>query len=129
MSDPIKVDSHVHVYRTQYDGLIDRVTCSGPFFEYGHQDDVSITWLAGTENELIDGMVNSGMDHAVILNLYIARRHRRNFIAQIPETVKASQRDQMIKAFDARQPHEFMEHNRWACRVARKHKSPRHSST
>jgi predicted TIM-barrel fold metal-dependent hydrolase len=116
MADPIKVDTHVHIYRTQHDGLRDRLGIE--VWEYGHQNNVDITWIAGTENELVDSMKSSGMDHAVLLSLYVSRRYRANYIADLPTRLSERDRKRLIDAFDVRQPTEFMEHNRWICRVA-----------
>ena len=83
MADPIKVDSHVHLYPTAEDGLADKE--SYQIWEYGERADMCFSDLAGTLDDAKEAMAAAGVSKAVVVNLFMGRLLREAATAELPE--------------------------------------------
>ena len=119
MSNPIKVDSHVHIYRTAEEGREDKEGYE--VREYGASDYVQISNLSGTVADVLSSMQTAGVDKAIALNLYLAGWARAKFIRQLPAEFSERERGKTIANFDAQLPEALMDFNRWGCRVSIEH--------
>ena len=101
MAEPIKVDSHVHLYPTAAAGIADKEGYE--IWEYGERAAVAFSDLSGTLDDATRAMAEAGIAKAVIVNLFIAEIHGG---AGASNAKLAS----ALKTF-----------NRWGCDVARGH--------
>ena len=79
MADPIKVDAHVHLFRSREEGQSDKDGYE--IFEYGTKPHVCFSERFGTVPEVLADMEATGISKAVVVNLYIgelAREARRS---------------------------------------------------
>jgi hypothetical protein len=102
MADPIKVDSHVHLYPTAAAGLADKDGYE--IIEYGERDEIAFSDFSGTLEDAKQAMEESGISKAVIVNLFISELHGGATGASPAKIADA------MKTF-----------NRWCCLVARDH--------
>jgi predicted TIM-barrel fold metal-dependent hydrolase len=119
MAEPIKVDSHVHMYRTAKECQDDKD--SYEVWEYGACDDVSMSELLGTVEDVLGAMQTAGVDKSIVLNLYMADWTRTKYLSRLPDELSEKEHAKLAAEFDAQQPEALMEFNRWGCRVSRDH--------
>ena len=79
MTEPIKVDSHVHLYRTEEEGRTEKDGYQ--VWEYGEKTDVHVTECVGTTDELVAQMRSTGISKAVVVNLFSAIAARESALA------------------------------------------------
>ena len=101
MAEPIKVDSHVHLYPTAAAGMADKEGYE--IWEYGELAGVDFSGLSGTLEDAKQAMAEAGIAKAVIVNLFIAEIH--GGAGASPAKLSSA-----LKSF-----------NRWGCEVARDH--------
>ena len=119
MAEPIKIDSHVHIYPDATEGLAAKE--SYEIWEYGAQDEVRMSALAGTVAEIESAMAEAGIARAIAVNLFFADEQRAAYRARLnPDRGEAAQRT-ALEGFEARLAEGLKAFNRWACRVAREH--------
>ena len=119
MGDPIKVDSHVHLYRTAEEGQDDKD--SYEVWEYGACDQLSMSDFLGTVEDVLNSMQASGVDKAIVLNLYIADWARTKYVSRLPAELGEQERRKIAAEFDSQQPEALKNFNRWGCRVSQDH--------
>ena len=110
MTEPIKVDSHVHLYRTEEEGRTEKDGYQ--VWEYGEKTDVHVTECVGTTDELVAQMRSTGISKAVVVNLFSAIAARESALA-------AGEKNP--KDIDAWVIEEMIGYNRWSCELARQH--------
>lgn len=116
MADPIKVDSHVHLYPTAEDGLADKE--SYQIWEYGERADMCFSDLAGTLDDAKEAMAVAGVSKAVVVNLFMGRLLREAAIAELPEGTGGPDRETALADIDAHIVDRMKTFNRWGCQVA-----------
>ena len=107
MSELIKIDSHVHLYRTKEEGRTEKDGYQ--VWEYGEKSGVHSTPCVGTIDELVVQMDATGISKAVVVNLFSAIAARESALAageNKPEDIDAWVIEEMV-AF-----------NRWCCDLA-----------
>lgn len=119
MPDPIRIDSHVHIYQSTDEGLAAKEGYE--IWEYGEQDEVAYCDVPGTVDDLLDSMARSAMDKVVIVNLYVADEQRAILRRALPPNLGRSEREQAERDIEARVRDGLFAFNRWACDVARDH--------
>ena len=119
MADPIKVDSHVHLYRTPEQALEDKEIYE--IFEYGTSADVHWSALTGTIEETLEAMAGADIAAAIVVNLYVAAWERLRFANHLPKDLNDAEREKAMANFEGRIPDELMAFNRWGCQIARDH--------
>jgi len=109
MTEPIRVDSHIHVYRSAAEGAAAKEGYQ--IWEYGRQEAVALSRLAGTVAEVLGAMQQARIARSVIVNLYPTLEMRGHHTkAGLPKS-----------EIEVRLRDEFKAYNRWACDVAREH--------
>ncbi|MDH3692633.1 MAG: amidohydrolase family protein [Gammaproteobacteria bacterium] len=116
MADLIKVDSHVHLYRTVEEGLAEKAGYE--VWEYGEKPAVCYSEDAGTVDQVIKAMESSGISKAVLLNLFSAQVARDMEIAKLASNLGESQKETAIQEIDHNILGQLKEFNRWGCEVA-----------
>jgi predicted TIM-barrel fold metal-dependent hydrolase len=121
MAEPIKIDSHVHIFPTAAEGQGSKDAYE--IWEYGAQDSVHFSDLAGTVAEIEGAMAEAGISRAIAVNLFLANEERQAYRARLPEEMDEERRRAALSEFEARLGESLKAFNRWACRVAREHPS------
>ena len=110
MTEPIKVDSHVHLYRTAEEGRAEKEGYE--VWEYGEKTDVHISECVGTIDELVPQMRSTGIAKAVVVNLFSALAARES--AQAAGEKNPADIDAWVIS-------EMLGFNRWSCELARQY--------
>lgn len=119
MSDAIKVDSHVHLYRSVEEGLEEKDGYE--VWEYGDQPIVKYSESPGTVDDVVAAMQSSGIDKAVMVNLFSSHLTRETAIASLPADLGAGAREKALQQIDAEVLTKLKTFNQWGCDVAREH--------
>lgn len=119
MSDPVLVDTHVHMYRTAEECQDDKDSYT--VWEYGACDQVSMSEFLGTVDDVLTAMRVANVQKSIVLNLYMAEWAREKYLNRLPDELGERERAKIAADFDARQPDALMEFNRWGCRVSQNH--------
>ena len=119
MPDPIRIDSHVHIYQSAEEGVAAKEGYE--IWEYGKQDQVAFSDVPGTIDDLLSSMEKSAMDKVVIVNLYVADEQRAIYRKALSSNLGQSEREKAEREIEARVREELFAFNRWACDVARDH--------
>ena len=117
MSEPVRIDSHVHIYQSAEEGIAAKEGYE--IWEYGRQEEVAISDVPGTVDDLLRSMAKAAMDKVVIVNLYVADERRSNLRKALPPNPGPSERERAEREIEARVREELMVFNRGACEVAR----------
>jgi predicted TIM-barrel fold metal-dependent hydrolase len=117
MAEPIRIDSHVHLYRTADEGVAEKQGYE--VWEYGQKDGVRVGACAGTVDEVLEAMKSSGVAKAVAVNLFITQDHRKAERAKLPKNLTATQAAKAFSDIDAMLVERLAKFNRWICAVAR----------
>ena len=119
MTQPVKIDSHVHIYETSEIGYAEKTGYE--VWEYGELPGVRTSALNGTVDELLDSMRIAGISKSVIVNLYTTASIRAAAVSALEAKTGASARDAAMREIDARLADEMRSFNRWACAIGRDH--------
>jgi len=119
MAEPIRIDSHVHLFDTEAQGHFAKDAYD--IWEYGDQDAVSFSALSGTVAEIETAMAEAGIARSVVVNLFLAGEERKAFAAALPAGLGEAERATRLADFEAGLAQGFTRYNRDACRVARAH--------
>ena len=110
MTDPIKVDAHVHLYRNTEEGRAEKEGYQ--VWEYGEKADVHVSECVGTIDELVVQMAATGISKAVVVNLFSAIAARKSADAA---------GEKKPADIDAWVIEEMIGFNRWSCELARQY--------
>jgi len=119
MTDFIRVDAHVHLYRSTEEGQTEKAGYE--VWEYGEQAEVHQTDCVGTLDELLVQMEATGISKAVIVNLFSAKVNRQLAIDALPYGLTEAETRQRLRDIDVRIIDELIAFNRWNCDIAQKH--------
>lgn len=103
MPDPLRVDVHMHLYRSRDDGA--REKAEYDIWEYGVKPDVVFSRFGGDVDDALEAMREAGFAHGVVANLFA--------VALLGEDARAADR--------AAHAEMLVEANRWACEIAAAH--------
>ena len=117
MSEPVRIDSHVHIYQRAEEGVAAKEEYE--IWEYGRQEEVAYCDVPGTVDDLLQSMERAAMDKVVILNLFMADERRPILLRELPPGLGSSERERAEREIEARLREELIAFNRWACDVAR----------
>ena len=87
MAEPIKVDSHLHLYRSKEEGQADKDGYE--IWEYGSKPRVSFSDRFGTVDEALAEMETAGISKAVVVNPSIGVLARARKRAAVPDMLEA----------------------------------------
>jgi len=119
MSEPVKIDSHVHLYRNLEEGNAEKDGYQ--VWEYGRKENVPVSVYPGTVDDILQAMEAAEIAKVVVVNLFIARQHMHDELAKLPEGLARAERERRTKDINAMVVDELKTFNRWICTVARKH--------
>jgi uncharacterized protein len=111
MTDPIKVDVHMHLYPSAESGA----WWKGGYeiWEYGAKDEVSFSRANGTVDEALAAMDDAGFQHGVSVNLLSVDLFREEAMAMLPEDLPAGERARAAAEIDRTMADRFRASNRW----------------
>lgn len=119
MPDPLKVDSHVHIYRNQPEAV--REKTGYEVWEYGSLPGVHVSDAVGLIDDFVEAMEKAGVAKAVTVNLFSAEAAREIAIAGFPEGLTEDERARRLAEVDADIREDLKAFNLWACETARSH--------
>ena len=119
MAEPIKIDSHVHLYRTINEGVAEKEGYQ--VWEYGEKDGVPASIYPGTVENILEAMEVSGMAKVVAVNLFIAREHRNARMAELPHNLSEAEKGKRVREIDAWVVDQLQKFNSWICAIARQY--------
>ncbi len=119
MSEPRRIDAHVHVYQTREIGNAEKTGYE--IWEYGELPGVRASDLSGTVDELLESMRAARISRSAVVNLYTTASIRPAVIATLEPGLSEAERSKAIQEIDARLAEEMSDFNHWACDLARKH--------
>ena len=89
MADFIRVDAHVHLYRTPDEGYAEKTGYE--VWEYGAQADVHQSDCVGTVDELLLQMHSTEISKAVVVHLFSATVNRTIALASLDDSLSESE--------------------------------------
>jgi predicted TIM-barrel fold metal-dependent hydrolase len=111
MTDPIKVDVHMHLYPTAESGAWWK---SGyEIWEYGAKEGVSFSRYDGTVEDALVAMEKAGFAHGVVVNLLSVDLFREEALAMLPRDLPPEDRERAAAEIDATMADRFRAANRW----------------
>ncbi len=119
MPDPIKVDSHVHLFRSKEEGQADKDGYE--IWEYGEKPHVCFSEAFGTVDEVMADLAATGISKAVVVNLFVGAAARDAKRAALPDSLSGRERDQAYDRIEAELVGELTAFNQWICDVSRAH--------
>lgn len=119
MANPIKVDSHVHLYRSMEEGNQEKDGYQ--VWEYGTRDNTHESDAKGTVDEIVNAMDDAEVAKAIVVNLFITRERQEAHLSKLPPGLGAGERNKAVREIQARVLEDFVDFNRWACDIARGH--------
>lgn len=117
MSDPVIVDSHLHLFQTAEECRTLKEDYD--VWEFGRADDVRYSKYLGSIDDAVEAMEIAGVTKAISLSLFLGDLKRQSAIAALPQGVTAAEREKAIAEIDARLVDEMRAYNRWGCEVAK----------
>ncbi|HZD38276.1 MAG TPA: amidohydrolase family protein [Actinomycetes bacterium] len=111
MTDPIKVDVHMHLYPSASSGA----WWKGGYeiWEYGAKDDVAFSRYHGTVDDALDAMAKAGFRHGVAVNMLSVDLFREEAVAALPEDLPVEQRARAVAEIERTMADRFRASNRW----------------
>ena len=119
MADFIRVDAHAHLYRTPEEGYAEKTGYE--VWEYGEQADVHQTECVGTVDELLLQMQSTGVNKAIIVNLFSAAVRRKVAVEALPEGLAEYEKEKRTGDIDAWVRSEIISFNKWNCDLSQQH--------
>ena len=111
MTDPVKVDIHMHLYESVRSG--EWWKAGYEIFEYGEKEGVQFSDSAGTVEDAIKSMHEAGFAHGVAVNLLSIDLFRLEAISMLPPDLTGEARDRAVEDIDANLPQRFRDFNTW----------------
>ncbi|MCH9037691.1 MAG: amidohydrolase [Chloroflexi bacterium] len=120
MAEPLKIDSHIHLYKTSEEGNAAKEGYQ--IWEYGQRAaPVHSSRYSGTIEDALEAMKSAGISKAVVVHLFSALGTREEAIARLPEGLGQDDKDRAIREIDAGLPYLLKEFNRWGCDIVKDH--------
>jgi uncharacterized protein len=111
MSDPLKIDVHMHLYQSMESG--EWWKASYEIFEYGQKDGVQFSTYSGTVDDAVQAMKEAGFSHGVAVNLLSVDLFRAEAIAMLSPEIQGGDRDRAIAEIDETMADRFRGFNQW----------------
>ena len=84
MAEPLKIDSHLHIYRSKEEGQ--RQKAGGyVIWEYGEKSDVHFSQYGGDLEDALEAIEKSGFDKAIVVNLFSQSRDHEHELSELLE--------------------------------------------
>lgn len=117
MSNPVIVDSHLHLFETAEECR--DLKENYEIWEFGRAGDISYSQYNGTIDDAIEAMETAGVTKAISLNLFLGDLKRESAIAGLPPGMAGVDRGKAIAEINARLVDEMRNYNRWGCEVVK----------
>jgi len=111
MTDPIKVDVHMHLYPSAESGAWWKAGYE--IWEYGSKDAVSFSRYNGTVDDALVAMEKAGFRHGVAVNLLSVELFREEAMAMLPEDLPSEDRARATAEIEGSMAERFRAANRW----------------
>jgi uncharacterized protein len=111
MTEPVKVDVHMHLYETSESG--EWWKSGYEIFEYGEKKGVRFSHYSGTVEDAVEAMEKAGFSHGVAVNLLSLDLFRMEAIAMLAEEVQGEDREKAIREIDETMADRFRSFNGW----------------
>jgi predicted TIM-barrel fold metal-dependent hydrolase len=111
MTDPIKVDVHMHLYPSAESGAWWKTGYE--IWEYGSKDGVTFSRYNGTVDDALVAMEKAGFRHGVAVNLLSVGLFREEAMAMLPEDLSPRERARAVAEIDGSMAERFRAANRW----------------
>jgi predicted TIM-barrel fold metal-dependent hydrolase len=111
MTDPIKVDVHMHLYPSAESGAWWKTGYE--IWEYGAKDGVAFSRYDGTVDDALAAMAEAGFRHGVAVNLLSVELFREEAVAMLPEDLPSEDRARAVAEIDGSMAERFRASNRW----------------
>jgi uncharacterized protein len=111
MSDPVKVDVHMHLYPTAASG--EWWKAGYEIWEYGDKDGVVFSRYSGTVDDALAAMAAAGFAHGIAVNLLSVDLFREEAAAMLPAELQGEDRARAVAEIEATMAERFRAANRW----------------
>lgn len=111
MSDPVKVDVHMHLYESTASG--EWWKSGYEIFEYGDKEGVTFSRYSGTVDDAVKAMDEAGFAHGVAVNLLSVDLFRLEAESMLPPELSGKDRTREVERIDATMADRFRAFNRW----------------
>jgi predicted TIM-barrel fold metal-dependent hydrolase len=111
MSDPVKVDVHMHLYPTAASG--EWWKAGYEIWEYGDKDGVTFSRYSGTVGDALAAMAAAGFAHGIAVNLLSVDLFREEAAAMLPAALQGEDRARAVAEIEATMAERFRAANRW----------------
>jgi len=111
MSEPLKIDTHIHLYSSREEGQWWKAGYE--IWEYGERDGVHFSHDTGTLDETVAVLRRGGFAHGVVVNLFSADLFRLQYESMLPPEADGAERAQALAQFDATISERYVAFNRW----------------
>lgn len=111
MTDPLKVDVHMHLYPSAESGAWWKAGYE--IWEYGSKDGVAFSRYNGTVDDALVAMEEAGFSHSVVVNLLSVDLFRDEAMASLPGDLPREDRAAAMAEIEAGMAGRFLAANRW----------------
>jgi uncharacterized protein len=111
MSEPLRIDAHIHLYSTRDEG--EWWKAGYEIWEYGQRDGIDFSHDTGTLGETAAALGRGGFAHGVVVNLFSADLFRLQYESALPPEADATERSRALAQFDATIGERYVAFNRW----------------
>ena len=118
MAGSLIIDTHLHLYRSQEEGLAQINSYDG--YDFGTREDVPpYSHYRGDPTDALDAIAKAGVSRAIAVHLFSSIDDRFKTIAELPESLSEDQRKKAIDEINSTAGEELKESNVWFCQVAK----------
>jgi predicted TIM-barrel fold metal-dependent hydrolase len=119
MSDPIIIDTHLHLFYTREEGL--SIQKQIEVWEFGTKTGVHSIDYGGDPKEALESIENAGVNQAIVLGLLHYPGVRDRYISGLPEDLNEEKRQDELIAIEQKLAEEVKTFNFWICETAAKY--------
>ena len=111
MTDPIKVDAHMHLYPSAESGAWWKAGYE--IWEYGSKDGVTFSRYNGTVDDALAAVEQAGFRHGVVVNMLSVDLFREEAVAMLPQDLPPEDRARAVAEIEGSMAERFRAANRW----------------
>jgi len=111
VTDPIKVDAHMHLYPSAESGAWWKAGYE--IWEYGSKDGVTFSRYNGTVDDALAAVEQAGFRHGVVVNMLSVDLFREEAVAMLPQDLPPEDRARAVAEIEGSMAERFRAANRW----------------